>query len=83
MNYCKMINKFQTINSSFKNAVSSLEINECKHVKNRNSGHISDPINKAIYKYKSPKFSTNPRFLPTHVFYSSQTSSQITSFPET
>ena len=40
------------LNTFFKNAVSNLNINENTYIINYNSGNLSDPVDKAICKYK-------------------------------
>ena len=40
------------LNTFFKNAVSNLNINENTYIINHNSGNLSDPVDKAICKYK-------------------------------
>ena len=42
------------LNTFFKNAVSNLNINENTYIINHNSGNLSDPVDKAICKYKIP-----------------------------
>ena len=40
------------LNTFFKNAVLNLDINENKYISNYDSGNLSDPVDKAICKYK-------------------------------
>ena len=40
------------LNTFFKNAVSNLNINENTYIINHNSGNLSNPVDKAICKYK-------------------------------
>ena len=40
------------LNTFFKNAVSNLNINENTYIINHDSGNLSDPVDKAICKYK-------------------------------
>ena len=40
------------LNTFFRNAVSNLNMNENTYIINHNSGNLSDPVDKAICKYK-------------------------------
>ena len=40
------------LNTFFKNAVSNLNVNENTYIINHDSGNLSDPVGKAICKYK-------------------------------
>ena len=53
MNCYKMIKKIaDELNTFLKNAVSNLNINENTYIINHNSSNFSDPVDKAICKYK-------------------------------
>ena len=53
MKYCKMIKKIaEKLNTFFKNAVSTLDVNENSSIINQNFQNVDDPVDRAIEMYK-------------------------------
>ena len=53
MKYCKMIKKIvEELNTFFKNAFSTLDVNENSSIINQNFQNVDDPVDRAIEMYK-------------------------------